>query len=645
MEQPLLKEVLFKQSRWKRIFSINCKQYLFILTKSSLTYHSYKHGKQGKQKGVIDLETIKCVETVSLIEPTPVNRQYPIQILYNEVTLYVYANGEQSRTKWLNALKYGIRNNQCLSLKYHSGFWANGKWLCCAQRSRAAPCCTLVTDAGILKGASSNRRSSLPLPPVPCEKCEHTCLPEPAISSLQMVEALYQYNSKEQTDISLVKGEKYYIIDDGDQDWWKVKDTQGREGYAPSNYLTGTNGKPEQYRKTASNKSIDPTKQSDKLEDYVWYAGTLARTKAEQLLQQMGKEGGYLVRNSSQGGGYVVSVFTKALESKNGTTRHYHVHRAAGKKYFLAEKHLFDTIPEVIKYHQHNSAGLVTRLRQPVSTETNKVPASIDVEWELNRDEIVLVKELGSGQFGVVQLGKWKQRYDVAVKMIKEGSMSTDEFIEEAETMKKLKHPKLVQLHGVCTNQSPIYIVTEYVSNGCLLNYLKDHGKELNKLQLLEMCSDVTEAMVYLEDLQFIHRDLAARNCLVDQRLIVKVSDFGMARYVLDDQYTSSTGTKFPLKWSSPEILSYSKFSSKSDVWAFGVLMWEVFTLGKMPYERFNSTELVQKILSGYRLYRPQMASEESYHIMSSCWHEQPEDRPTFKQLLFNIQPLREDDK
>uniref|UniRef100_UPI00398F7228 cytoplasmic tyrosine-protein kinase BMX-like n=1 Tax=Pristiophorus japonicus TaxID=55135 RepID=UPI00398F7228 len=243
-------------------------------------------------------------------------------------------------------------------------------------------------------------------------------------------------------------------------------------------------------------------------------------------------------------------------------------------------------------------------------------------EWEINREEIILLQELGSGQFGTVQLGRWKQKYDVAVKMIKEGTMSTEDFLEEAETMMKLKHPKLVQLHGMCTIEYPIYIVTEYMSNGSLLSYLNSHGKQLNQQQLLEMSCDVTEAMVYLEDLQFIHRDLAARNCLVDKTLIVKVCDFGMARYVLDDQYTSSTGAKFLVKWSSPEIFSYSKFNSKSDVWAFGVLMWEVFTLGKMPHERFDNTELLKKIMSGYRLYRPRLSSDEIFHIMSSCWKE-----------------------
>lgn len=291
---------------------------------------------------------------------------------------------------------------------------------------------------------------------------------------------------------------------------------------------------------------------------------------------------------------------------------------------------------------------MITRLRHPVSTKANKVPISVSLGsgiWELKREEITLLKELGSGQFGVVHLGKWKGQYDVAVKMIKEGSMSEDEFFQEAQTMTKLNHPKLVKFYGVCSKRYPIYIVTEYITNGCLLSYLKSHGKRLEPSQLLEMCYDVCEGMAFLESHQFIHRDLAARNCLVDSDLSVKVSDFGMTRYVLDDQYVSSVGTKFPVKWSAPEVFHYFKYSSKSDVWAFGILMWEVFSLGKQPYDLYDNSQVVVKVSQGHRLYRPQLASDTVYHIMYSCWHELPEKRPTFQQLLSSVEPLREKDK
>ncbi|KAG8519784.1 Cytoplasmic tyrosine-protein kinase BMX [Galemys pyrenaicus] len=411
------------------------------------------------------------------------------------------------------------------------------------------------------------------------------------------------------------------------------------------------------------------------LDDYDWFAGNISRSQAEQLLRQKGKEGAFMVRNSSQVGMYTVSLFSKAVNDKKGTVKHYHVHTNAENKLYLAENYCFDSIPKLIHYHQHNSAGMITRLRHPVSTKANKVPTSVALGsgiWELKREEITLLKELGSGQFGVVHLGKWKKHYDVAVKMIKEGSMSEDEFFQEAQTMMKLSHPKLVKFYGVCSKKYPIYIVTEYITNGCLLNYLKSHGKGLEPSQLLEMCYDVCEGMAFLESQQFIHRDLvsaAARNCLVDSDLSVKVSDFGMTRrlgtdcpgtaerhrplnhvtadlvtstvgcvtqgalflflsykepdgYVLDDQYVSSVGTKFPVKWSAPEVFHYFKFSSKSDVWAFGILMWEVFSLGKQPYDLYDNSQVVVKVSQGHRLYRPQLASDTIYQIMYSCWHE-----------------------
>uniref|UniRef100_A0A8C4T333 IL2 inducible T cell kinase n=1 Tax=Erpetoichthys calabaricus TaxID=27687 RepID=A0A8C4T333_ERPCA len=139
---------------------------------------------------------------------------------------------------------------------------------------------------------------------------------------------------------------------------------------------------------------------------------------------------------------------------------------------------------------------------------------------------------------------------------------------------------------------------------------------------LLGMCLDVCEGMAYLERANFIHRDLAARNCLVGENYEVKVSDFGMTRFVLDDQYTSSLGSKFPVKWSAPEVIQYSKFSSKSDVWSFGVVMWEVFSEGKMPYENRSNGEVVEAIGAGQRLLRPKLASDFIYQLMEWCWKE-----------------------
>ncbi|MEQ2172016.1 hypothetical protein GOODEAATRI_016587 [Goodea atripinnis] len=188
--------------------------------------------------------------------------------------------------------------------------------------------------------------------------------------------------------------------------------------------------------------------------------------------------------------------------------------------------------------------------------------------------------------------------------------------------LRRLCHPKLVQLYGVCLNQRPLLIVAECMDNGCLLNYLRQKGGTLKDAWLLSMCQDVCEGMEYLEAHNFIHRDLAARNCLINENNVVKVSDFGMTRYVLDNQYTSSNGAKFPVKWSPPEVLHYSKYSSKSDVWSFGVVMWEIFSQGQTPFDTRSNLDVVNDITKGIRLYRPHRASQPLYAIMYRCWHE-----------------------
>ncbi|XP_046561926.1 tyrosine-protein kinase Btk29A-like, partial [Haliotis rubra] len=200
----------------------------------------------------------------------------------------------------------------------------------------------------------------------------------------------------------------------------------------------------------------------------------------------------------------------------------------------------------------------------------------------------------------------------------------------------QLNHPNLVQLYGVVTKAKPIMIVVELMRYGALNNYLARHKNRLlqQPMTLLEFCIQVCKGMCYLEQRKFIHRDLAARNCLVGQDHVVKVADFGLARYVIDDEYTSSAGTKFPVKWAPPEVLSYTRFSSKSDVWAFGVLMWEVFSGGEMPYSGMKNLDVVDYVItSNRRLQKPMMCPELMFKVMMHCWDVKPERRPGFTEL------------
>ncbi|XP_072286182.1 tyrosine-protein kinase BTK isoform X2 [Pyxicephalus adspersus] len=621
----ILESIFLKRSQQKRKTSpLNYKKRLFVLTESKITYYEYdfEKGRRGSKKGSVDLEKVVCVECVEPEENPPPERQilqkeefadteqisiigrfpYPFQIVYDEGPLYVFSPTEELRRRWINQLKLIVRFNSDLAQKFHPQFHQDGQYLCCAQTAKNALGCQVLRNAnGILKSEHS-RRSQKPLPPAPAEVKSTKPLPPPPSttpSTCCKVVALYDFTPISAQDLPLCKGEEYLLLDEGSgQPWLRARNKNGQEGYIPGNYVTEA---------------------QDPLEIYEWYSKNMTRSQAEDLLRAEDKEGGFIVRDSSKAGKYTVSVYAKS--SGEGFIRHYVVCETPGHQYYLAEKHVFSSIPELITYHQYNAAG----------------------SWEIDPKDLTFLKELGNGQFGVVKYGKWRGQYEVAIKMVKEGSMSEDEFINEAKCMMKLSHQNLVQLYGVCTKQRPIFIITEYLSNGCLLSYLKEFRPRLNQADLLSMCSDVCSAMSYLESKQFLHRDLAARNCLVAEDGTVKVSDFGLSRYVLDDEYTSSLGSKFPVRWSPAEVLLYSKFSSKSDVWSFGVLMWEVFTFGKMPYERFNNSEIVEQIMKGVRLYRPQLATERVYSLMLSCWEEKPDDRPAFRVLQGAILEIMED--
>ncbi|XP_030419203.1 tyrosine-protein kinase Tec isoform X2 [Gopherus evgoodei] len=597
---PILEEILIKRSQQKKRTSpLNYKERLFVLTESMLTYYEGRAEKKYR-KGSVDIAKIKCVEIVkndgAII---PCQNKYPFQIVYDANTLYIFAPSAHSRDQWVRNLKEEIKKNSNIMVKYHPKFWTEGIYQCCRQTEKLAPGCEKYNlfENSIRKSPSpipdkNKRRPPPPVPPAEEDEDEDD----------EIVVAMYDFQPTESHDLRLERGEEYTIIEKNDIHWWKARDKYGSTGYIPSNYVTG--------------------KKSNNLDQYEWYCRNLNRSKAEQLLRDEDKEGGFVVRDSSQPGLYTVSLYTKYGGEGSSGIRHYHIKETvtSPKQYYLAEKHLFNTIPEIIEYHKHNAAE----------------------KWEINPSELTFMRELGSGLFGVVRLGKWRAQYKVAIKAIREGAMYEEDFIEEAKVMMKLTHPKLVQLYGVCTQQKPIYIVTEFMEHGCLLNYLRQKRGHFNKDTLLTMCQDVCEGMKYLERNSFIHRDLAARNCLVNESGVVKVSDFGMTRYVLDDQYTSSSGAKFPVKWCPPEVFNYSRFSSKSDVWSFGVLMWEVFTEGKMPFEKNTNYEVVTMVSQGQRLYRPKLATKNVYEVMVMCWHEKPEGRPTFEDLLRIIDEIAE---
>ncbi|XP_037531904.1 tyrosine-protein kinase ITK/TSK [Nematolebias whitei] len=609
----ILKGTMIKKSQQKkRISPSNYKERFFVLDTQDLKYSERRPGKKPMLKGCIQLSSIRCVEIVCSDIPIPCNNKYPFQVFHDGYYLYIFAPDNDCRQRWVRALKEETKHNN-LVVKFHPNFWMDGKWRCCQQTEKLAAGCHLYNPDGY---ASKKPLPELPGPEMKLQDSEQ-----------QLVVALQDYKPQGKDSLPLLKDQEYLLISSSHLNWWRVQDNKGNAGFVPSTYVV--------------------EKAGNNFERFEWYNKHITRAEAEDLLMEEGKEGAFMVRDSRRAGVYTVSVFTKAPGSsgeKNPRVKHYQIQQSATEQraFYLAEKYLFSTIPELIHYHQHNAAGLITRLRHPVSQRRPSSPEVADpskAQWEIDPEELTLGQEVGSGQFGLVLEAAWRDQ-KVAVKMVREDCMSDEDFKEEAKIMMKLSHCKLVQLFGMCTKRPPMCLVCEFMENGCLSDYLRERKGRLSQNVMLGMCLDVSEGMAYLESSNFIHRDLAARNCLVSKNNEVKVSDFGMTRFVFDDQYTSSQCSKFAVKWSAPEVIRYSKFSSKSDVWSFGVLIWEVFNEGRPPYENLSNLEVVESLNSGLRLLKPRLAPDSVYMLMEWCWKEKPEDRPSFAVLLHEVESL-----
>ncbi|KFO24876.1 High affinity nerve growth factor receptor [Fukomys damarensis] len=280
----------------------------------------------------------------------------------------------------------------------------------------------------------------------------------------------------------------------------------------------------------------------------------------------------------------------------------------------------------------------------------------------IKRRDIVLKWELGEGAFGKVFLAEChgllpeQDKTLVAVKALKEVSESArQDFQREAELLTMLQHQHVVRFFGVCTEGRPLLMVFEYMRHGDLNRFLRSHGPDAKLLaggedvapgplglgQLLAVASQVAAGMVYLASLHFVHRDLATRNCLVGQGLVVKIGDFGMSRDIYSTDYYRVGGrTMLPIRWMPPESILYRKFTTESDVWSFGVVLWEIFTYGQQPWYQLSNAEAIECITQGRELERPRTCPPEVYAIMRGCWQREPQQRHCIKDVHARLQAL-----
>ncbi|XP_077993209.1 uncharacterized protein LOC144447178 [Glandiceps talaboti] len=259
---------------------------------------------------------------------------------------------------------------------------------------------------------------------------------------------------------------------------------------------------------------------------------------------------------------------------------------------------------------------------------------------------------LGEGFKGKVVMGVLKQytgrhnsSREVAVKMLK-GDMKLEDFrtfMMEGLIMKDFDHQHVLPLLGVCLQRGGIpLIVLPYMKNGDLKSFITNPQKDFVLKDLLTYGLHIAEGMAYLSEMKFVHRDLAARNCMVDEMEIVKISDFGLSRDLHEKDYYSSMdkSIKLPVKWMAPESFRRRVFTTKTDVWAFGILLWELITRGEIPYGTVDSWDLLRYLSTGKRLNQPQYATDDLYGIMLQCWNNDPDERPDFKTLAVELRQL-----
>ncbi|XP_038046161.1 fibroblast growth factor receptor-like isoform X2 [Patiria miniata] len=311
----------------------------------------------------------------------------------------------------------------------------------------------------------------------------------------------------------------------------------------------------------------------------------------------------------------------------------------------------------------HSTAPLVigrSRLSSSL-TVVSEYEVPLDPEWEFPRDRLTLGKALGEGAFGKVVLAEAvgisnkEQTTMVAVKMLKGNATDRElsDLVSELEMMKMIgKHTNIINLLGCSTQDGPLFVIVEYAHHGNLRDFLRlrrppDNNEmtvmlpdreQLTNKDLISMAYQVARGMEFLASKKAIHRDLAARNVLVTENYIMKIADFGLARDVhYIDFYKKTTDGRLPVKWMAPEALFDRVFTTQSDVWSFGILLWEIITLGGTPYPSVPVEKMFDYLKMGKRLEQPQNCSLEIYHIMRECWHTSPGLRPTFFDLVEDL--------
>ena len=375
-----------------------------------------------------------------------------------------------------------------------------------------------------------------------------------------------------------------------------------------------------------------------------WYFGEIDRKAAEDLLMhEANTSGSFLIRNSeSTSSGYSLSVRNAE------TVIHYKINRSEEERFHIVPCIVFESIVNLVAYYGKQSDGLCANLMYPCSTgekpQTIVGESEKPEDLEVSKESVRLIRKLGVGRFGEIWQGMWNNTTPVAVKMLNVGSTGLHDFLKAAVLLRQLTHPKLIQVYAISSKEVPIYIIMELMKYGTLLDYLKSERTSLNFPQLIDMGVQVAAGMAYLEEKKCIHRDLAAKNIYVTINHICKLAGLSVMR-VSENAIGSQNRGMSPVKWTAPEALLHASFTIKSDVWSFGILLYELITYGETPYPDMNNAQVVEALQTGYRMPCPPDCPDGLFEIMTECWGSDPDSRPTFESILYQLENFFTDPK
>ncbi|XP_019856305.1 PREDICTED: tyrosine-protein kinase-like, partial [Amphimedon queenslandica] len=357
------------------------------------------------------------------------------------------------------------------------------------------------------------------------------------------------------------------------------------------------------------------------------YYHIVSRLEAEERLSQADTQSGtFLIRESeSRPGSCSLSL------NFRGSILHYLLYNH-NNTYCISDQVKFNSLNELLQYYMLIADYLPCTLTVPVFKPVNRL-IERDERWEIEKSSIRVMNCTDIREFGEIFMGYWHNKGSVLIKTNITADITQERFLKEANILKKLNYESIICLYGVCTKEYPFYIVTELMNHGNLKKHLSRYS--FAPAELIYITAQVVNGMIYLGEQYYIHCDLRAANILVGEYNTVKIANFHFAQHLNGNKYwIIEERTKLAIRWTAPEWHTLNRLGIKSDVWSFGILLWELVTKGNLPYPGMTNVEVVEAVPQGYRMIIPEDCPEPFQQLMVNCWEQNDDERPRFEDIF-----------